>query len=225
MEQNSQLDVPVVDSDNGYNSAKTYALYVNPKNRHICGMIGFLGGIDYINDGRNFLCHNIYDMTEDEYKEISRSINSNESMTFLGEDNRQIIIRKILVDMLEGTYYDTKVNMMYGVNNEINLRVRCVDNTLTPADDVTSIEIKNIKKTDNPVSFNDQDGNVFKLNVDNPSEIKIKLLGDGVHPIRIKAKIPTVEYLWLTAYPQMIKLKDDELDALNEFIDNRNQPN
>lgn len=218
MEQNSQEQTPVVDSDSGYNSKKTYALYVNPVNRHICGMVGFLGGIDYINDGRNFLCHNIYDMTEEEYTLISHSINSNESMTFLGEDNRTIISRKIIVDMLEGTYFDAKAGMMYAVNNEINLRVRCVDNTSTAADDVVSIEVKNMKKTDNPVSFNGQSSDLVKVHVDNPSEITIKLLGEGVHPIRIKAKIPTVEYLWLTAYPQLAKLNEEQLQALDTWI-------
>lgn len=218
MEQNSQEQTPVVDSDSGYNSKKTYALYVNPANRHICGMVGFLGGIDYINDGRNFLCHNIYDMTEDEYKQISFSINSNESMTFLGEDNRTIISRKILVEMLDGTYFDAKAGMMYAVNNEVNLRIRCVDNTASTADDVVSVEVKNMKKTDNPVSFNDQSSDVVKLSVDNPSVVKIKLLGEGVHPIRIKAKIPTVEYLWLTAYPQLAKLDEEQMQALDKWI-------
>lgn len=218
MEQNSQWENPIVDSESGYNPAKTYTLYVNPANRHICGMIGFLGAIEYVNDGRNYHCYSIYDMTEQEYNDISRSMNTHECMTFLDRDNRTIITRKILIDMLEGTYYDTKAGMMYAVNNEVKLRVRCVDTTASTADDVTVIEVKNMKKSDNPISFNDQDEDVYKITVDNPSEIKIKLLGEGVHPIRIKAKIPTVEYIWLTAYPQLAKLNEEQLNALDQWL-------
>lgn len=215
------INTPIIKGDIGYNPDKTYALYVNPANRHIAGMIGFLGPIESISDGRNFETHSFTDLTEQEYTDISRSINSHESFTFLDSDNRTIISRRIMVDLLDNTFYDTKIGMIYGVNNEVKLRIRCIDNTSSTADDVTAIEVKNIKKSENPVELNGNPADVVKITISNPGEVTAKLTGTGVHALRIKAKIPGVDYLWLTVYPQLIKLNDEQLAALDTFIASR----
>lgn len=224
MEQTTALEQPVIDADSGYNAKKTYALYVNPANRHISGMIGFIVPIDDVTDSRNYLHVNIMDLTEDEYVDISRSLNNTDSMTFLGEDNRTIITRRIYIDMLDGTFFDQKAGMMYAVNNEVKLRVRCVDNTLTDADDVKVVEVKNVKKADNPISINGADPSTIKVYLDNPSEVSLKLLGTGVHAVKVKAKLPNVEYLWLTAYPQLAHLDAQQLADLDKWIAENPQP-
>ena len=214
-----------IESENKYDSKKTYTVYVNPINRHIIGLVGFINGVEYLNDGNNFLYININDLTFEEYTEISRSINSTEAMTFLGEDNRKIISRRIYIDLLDNTLFDTKKNMIYGLENIINLKVRCVDENLNDADNVKEIEVKNIKKGANPISFNDGDPDNHKIFVPNGSEVKCELMGEAVHTIKIKAKIPGVDYIWLTAYPQIWKLSADERENLKNWLkDNVVQP-
>jgi hypothetical protein len=222
MEQNNQLGLPVIDSASGYNPEKTYTVYVNPTNRHIAGLIGFVVGIDHIDDGNGFLYFNIPDLTEDEYNEISRSINSTEAMTFLDQDNRTIISRRIYIDMLENTFFDSKLNMMYGVDNKINLNVRCVDKTLNGVEDVTEIELKNIKKSDQPISMNGQSADEIKLKIPNPSKVTLELLGTvgSPHTVRVKVKVPQIDYLWLTAYPQMMKISDESNQELKQWLAN-----
>ena len=143
-----------IESSSEYSAEKVYTLYVNPVNRHITGMIGFAVGIESLNDGNNFPSYNINDLTEIEYYEISRSIGSTEAMTFLDEDNRTIHIRRILIDLLKDTLIDTKNGMIFGLDNIINFRVRCVDENLNPAADIQEIQVKNIKKSNNPIALN-----------------------------------------------------------------------
>jgi len=207
-----------IESSNEYSAEKVYTLYVNPVNRHITGMIGFAIGVEMLNDGNNFLSYNIDDLTETEYYEISRSIGSTEAMTFLDEDNRTIHLRRILIDLLEDTLIDTKNGMIFGLDNIINFRVRCVDENLNPAPDVQEIQVKNIKKSNNPIALNGKDPDFNKVMVSNPSEVKCELLGEGVHTVKIKAKVPGVDYLWLTAYPQMIKLSGQERENVKNWL-------
>lgn len=215
----------VVESENKFDENKVYSLYVNPNNRHILGLVGFIVGVEQLNDGNNFLHFNIEDLTEAEYYEISRSINSTESMTFLKEDNRTISSRRILVDLMDDTMFNTKTGMIFGLDNIINLRVRVVDENLNDAKDIKEIEIKNIKKNQNPMSLNDKDLNVHKIMVDNPSVIKCELLGEAVHTIKVKATIPGVDYLWLTAYPQLMKHTEEELENIKKWlVENAGQP-
>ena len=223
MEIDQESGLPVIDSHGGYQAGKVYALYVNPANRHISGIIGFLGYVDQISDVRNYDTYTIEDLTEDEYVMISRSINSNESMTFLGEDGRTIISRRILIDLLDGTYYDQTRNMIYGLDNLVRMRVRCVDNTETESDDVVEVEVKNIKKMDAPISINGAPAENIKTTVGNPAEVSFQLQGEGVHTIRFKAKIPTVDYLWLTVYPQLLRLSSEDLVGLRQWYDQNKQ--
>jgi hypothetical protein len=208
-----------------YDSKKVYTLYVNPKNRHITGMVGFTIGVQQLNDGNNFLYFNIKDLTKEEYIEISRSINSNEAMTFLSEDDdRTIISRRILIDLLDDTMVDAKNGMIFGLNNIIKLKARVVDRNLNEVKDVSTIEIKNIKKN-NPMSLNKHEPERHKIFVDNPSVVTCELLGEGVHTLKIKAQVPEVDYLWLAAYPQMIKLTEKERESLkNWLLENAGQP-
>lgn len=215
----------VIESENKYDVNKVYSLYVNPNNRHILGLVGFAVGVEQLNDGNNFLHFNIEDLTETEYYEISRSINSTEAMTFLKEDNRTISSRRILVDLMDDTLLNTKTGMIFGLNDVINLKVRVVDENLNDAKDVKQIEIKNIKKNQNPMSLNDKDSNIHKIMVDNPSLIKCELLGEAVHTIKVKATIPGVDYLWLTAYPQLMKHTEEELENIKKWlVENAGQP-
>jgi hypothetical protein len=215
----------VVEASNKYDENKVYSLYVNPNNRHIIGMVGFVVGVEQLNDGNNFLHFNINNLTESEYYEISRSINSTEAMTFLKEDNRTITSRRILVDLMDDTMLNTKSGMIFGINNVINLRVKVVDENSDNAIDVEEIEIKNIKKNQNPMSLNDKDLNVHKIMVKNSSIVKCELLGDSVHTIKVKAVIPGVDYLWLTAYPQLMKHTEEELENIKKWLlENAGQP-
>jgi hypothetical protein len=215
----------VIESTNKYDKDKVYSLYVNPNNRHILGLVGFAIGVEQLNDGNNFLQFNIENLTEAEYYEISRSINSTEAMTFLKEDNRTIISRRILVDLMDDTMLNTKTGMIFGLNNIINLKVRVVDENLNTANDVKEIEIKNIKKNQNPMSLNDKDPGMHKIFVENPSVIKCELLGESVHTIKVKANIPGVNYLWLTAYPQLMKHTGEELENIKKWLlENAGQP-
>jgi hypothetical protein len=214
-----------IEASNKYDKNKTYTLYVNPTNRHITGMVGFAVGVEQLNDGNNFFHFNIEDLTESEYYEISRSINSTEAMTFLKEDNRTISSRRILVDLLDDTLLDTKTGMIFSLNNAVNLRIRVIDENLNIAADVTEIEIKNIKKNQNPISINDKDPNVHKIMVENSSTINCELLGEAVHTIKVKANIPGVDYLWLTAYPQLMKHTEEELENIKKWLlENAGQP-
>lgn len=219
MEQHLETELPIVEGTSGYGADKTYALYVNPANRHISGLIGFLGPVSDILDNRNYESYSISDLTEEEYIMISRSLNSNEAMTFLGDDNRTIISRAIMIDLLDNTFFDEKSGAIYGLDNVVKLRVRCIDNTDSKADDVDVIEVKNIKKLDNPVSINGAPVEQVKTSCANPAELTFKLEGTGMHTIRFKAKIPTVDYLWLTVYPQMLRLTDEDQANLRAWIE------
>jgi hypothetical protein len=214
-----------IEGKSEYDPKKVYTLYVNPKNRHITGMVGFTIGVEQLNDGNNFLYFNIKDLTKEEYIEISRSINSNEAMTFLSEeDDRTIISRRILIDLLDDTMVDGKNGMIFGLNNTVKFRARVVDKDLKEVKDVPTIEIKNIKKN-NPMSLNGHEPERNKIFVDNPSEITCELLGEGVHTVKIKAQVPEVDYLWLAAYPQMIKLNEEQREELkNWLLENAGQP-
>ena len=212
------MAAPSIAGSNKYDPLKVYALYVNPSNRHIAAIVGFASPIESLNDGNNFLHVNVADLKEDEYNIISKSINSTECMTFLGDNNRTIIVRRLFIDLLENTFFDANINMIYGLDNIIKLGVRCVDNTLTEVDDVKSIQIKNIKKNYNPISLNDNSPDILKVHLDNPGTVKCELLGDNVHTIKIKATLPTVSYLWLTAYPQMIKLTAEHQANLKAWL-------
>jgi len=216
----------VIEGKNEYDSKKVYTLYVNPKNRHITGMVGFTIGVKELNDGNNFLYFNIEDLTKEEYTEISRSINSNESIAFLSDDDdRTIICRRILIDLLEDTMLDTKNGMILGLNNVIKFRARVVDGQGKEVKDVPKIEIKNIKKGNNPMSLNGEEPERHKIFVDNPSDVTCELMGEGVHTVKIKAQIPEVDYLWLTAYPQMLRLSVEERENLkNWLLENVEQP-
>jgi hypothetical protein len=215
-----------IEGKSEYDAKKVYTLYVNPKNRHITGMVGFTIGVEELNDGNNFLYFNIKDLTKEEYIEVSRSINSNEAMTFLSEDDdRTIISRRILIDLLDDTMVDAKNGMIFALDNVVKFRARVVDRELKEVKDVPSIEVKNIKKGNNPMSLNGYEPERHKVFVDNPSVVKCELLGEGVHTLKIKAQIPEVDYLWLAAYPQMIKLKEEEIENLkNWLLENTGQP-
>lgn len=218
IQQLESTNPTVVEYTRKYDPNIVYTVYVNPANRHITGFVGFSTGVEYLNDGNGFQFYNISDLTEDEYKSLSMSINSTECMAFLGDDNRTIIVRRILIDLLDGTFYDGNSKMLYGVDNIIKLRVRCVDNTETTADDVSEIIIKNVKKNRNPMSINGMDPDVVKTSVANPDEVTLELLGEGVHTIKVKGKLPTVQYLWLTAYPQMFKLSGEQNTELKRWL-------
>lgn len=220
------MNLETIEGKNEYDPKKIYTLYVNPDNRHITGMVGFTVGVQQLNDGNNFLYYNIDDLTKEEYIEISRSINSNEAMTFLNEDDdRTIHVRRILIDLMDDTLIDTTNGMILGLNNITKFRVRVVDENLNEAKDVSEIEVKNIKKGNNPISLNGEQPEKYKIFVKNPSEITCEMLGEGVHTIKIKAKVPDVDYLWLTAYPQMLRLKSEEREKLkNWLLENAGQP-
>jgi hypothetical protein len=215
-----------IEGKSEYDSKKVYTLYVNPKNRHITGMVGFTVGVQELNDGNNFLSYNIKDLTKEEYIEISRSINSTEAMAFLSEDDdRTIISRRILIDLLDDTMIDGKNGMIFGLNNIVKFKARIVDKDLKEVKDVVTIEVKNIKKGNNPMSLNNNEPERHKIFVDNPSVVTCELLGEGVHTIKIKAQVPEVDYLWLAAYPQMIKLNEEELENIKKWLlENAGQP-
>jgi hypothetical protein len=218
------LNQTVIESSTKYDANKVYALYVNPANRHITAMVGFSIGIENLNDGNNFLHYNIEDLTEAEYYNISHSISATDSMAFLEEDNRTISIRRLVVDLLDDTLLDTKTGMIFGLKETINLRVKCVDQNLNIANDVQSIEIKNIKSDQYPIRMNEYQPEVSKVVIPNGSTIHCELLGEGVHTIKIKAKLPETDYLWLTVYPQMMKYSDEELENIkNWLLENTNQ--
>lgn len=219
---NSEL---LIESENKYDSNKIYTVYVNPHNRHIIGLVGFVTGVEYLNDGNNFLYFEMDNLTESEYKEIGKSINTTEAMTFLGEDNRTIITRRITIDLLEDTIFDVKKNMLCGIDNIVNLKINCVDSNLKLVEEIKEIEVKNIKKGANPISFNGEDPDKNKIFIPNGSEVKCELLGEVVHTIKIKIKIPNVDYAWLTAYPQVVKLSKEERQDLKEWLlKNAGQP-
>jgi hypothetical protein len=215
----------VIEATNKYDENKVYSVYVNPNNRHILGMVGFAVGVEELNDGNNFLHFTIEDLTEDEYYEISRSINSTEAMSFLGEDSRTITTRRIMVDLMDDTLLNTKTGMIFGLNNIIKLKVCVVDENSNVVDDIKEVEIKNIKKNQNPMSINDMDLNMHKMMVPNDSEVKCELLGDAVHTIKVKAKVPGVDYLWLTIYPQLMMHTEEELENIKKWLlENAGQP-
>lgn len=220
------MNLETIEGKNEYDPKKVYTLYVNPENRHITGMVGFTVGVQQLNDGNNFLSYNIDNLTKEEYIEISRSINSNEAMTFLNDDDdRTINVRRILIDLLDDTLIDTTNGMILGLNNITKFRVRVVDENLNEVRDVPEIEVKNIKKGNNPISLNGEPAEKHKIFVSNPSVLTCDLLGEGVHTIKIKAKVPGVEYLWLTAYPQMLRLSGEEREKLkNWLLENAGQP-
>ena len=216
--------LPLLGNSAGYSPDKCYTVYVNPVNRHVTGLVGFALPVEHIDDGNAFDFYQLDNLTEEEYTILSTSINSNESMTFLDADNRTIITRKISVDLLENTYYDATLNAIYAVDNVARLRVSCVDNTLSTADDVKEVELKNIKP-EHPVALDGTDTAKLKTKIANSSNVSIKLLGEAgsMTTIRLKAKIPTVEYLWLTAYPQFISI--DEASSKQIKAQNANPTN
>jgi hypothetical protein len=61
--------------------------------------------------------------------------------------------------------------------------------------------------------------------VENSSTINCELLGEAVHTIKVKANIPGVDYLWLTAYPQLMKHTEEELENIKKWLlENAGQP-
>jgi hypothetical protein len=211
------IELPEVEANMEFDSSKVYTCYVNPQNRHIVGFIGFKAGILAMNDGNNFPHYNITDLTEQEYKDISLSLSSTESMAFLNEDNRTVSCRRVYIDLLEDTFFDPTIKMIYAVDNKVKLRVRCVDEYMNSAPDVETVSVKNIQ-TNIPISFNDQGLDVAKLSLPNPSEITCELLGEGTHTIQVKATLNDVDYLFLTAYPQMLKLNDTDMATLKASL-------
>jgi hypothetical protein len=107
----------------------------------------------------------------------------------------------------------------------VKLNVKVVDGQSKVTNDVAKIEVKNIKKGNNPMSLNGEEPEKHKIFIDNPSVVTCELLGEGVHTIKIKAQLPEVDYLWLTAYPQMLRLNAEERENLkNWLLENAGQP-
>jgi hypothetical protein len=213
------IELPEVEANMEFDSKKIYTCYVNPQNRHIVGFLGFASGIVSMNDGNNFPHYNISDLTEQEYKDINLSLSSTESMAFLAEDNRTVYCRRVYIDLLDNTFFDPNIKMIYAVDNKVKLRVRCVDENFNHPTDVATIKVKNMK-VNTPISFNDLGFETNKIDVNNPSEITCELLGEGTHTIQVKATLNDVDYLFLTAYPQMLKLNDDDMARLKSSLEN-----
>lgn len=213
----SANDLPEIVSNMEFDPNKIYTCYVNPQNRHIVGFLGFASGIVAMNDGNNFPHYNISDLTKEEYNDISLSLSSTESMAFLETDNRTVYCRRIYIDLLDNTFFDPTIKMIYAVDNKVKLRVRCVDEKMNSAIDVPNIKVKNIQNNI-PISFNGQGLDVTKLDLSNPSEITCELLGEGTHTIQVKATLSDVDYLFLTAYPQMLKLNDADMATLKASL-------
>jgi hypothetical protein len=216
---NNQIELPEVEANMEFDSNKVYTCYVNPQNRHIVGFLGFASGIVSMNDGNNFPHYNISDLSLQEYKDISLSLSSTESMAFLDEDNRTVTCRRIYIDLLDNTFFDPSLQMIYAVDNKVKLRLRCVDENFNHPAEITSIQVKNIKDN-TPISFNDLGFETTKIVVDNPSEVTCELIGEGTHTIKVKVVLSNVDYLFLTAFPQMLKLNDDDMAKLKASLEN-----
>jgi hypothetical protein len=221
---NTDLNIPTVNTTATYDSSKVYTCYVNPKNRHITAFVGFKGGLIGMNDGNGFPFYNITDLTEEEYNDISLSLNSTESMAFLNENNRTVHCRRIYIDLLENTFYDPTVKKIYGVNNIVKLNVKCVDENMQETSDVQTLSVKCITNNQ-PISINGQDPSIIKSVVNNPSDITLELLGESSCAIQIKAVLSNVDYLFLTAYPQLLKLTDNDNANLVSYLATVNAAN
>jgi hypothetical protein len=220
MKMSTQIDTNSLieaEANMEFDSKKVYTCYVNPQNRHIVGFIGFATGLLSMNDGNNFPFYNISDLSEQEYKDISLSLSSTESMAFLNEDDRTVHCRRVYIDLLENTFFDPNVKMIYALDNKVKLRVRCVDENFNHPLEVETLTVKNIQNN-SPISFNGQEFNTTKITVPNPSEITCELFGEGTHTIQVKAVLSNVDYLFLTAYPQMLKLNDEDMAKLKETL-------
>lgn len=212
-----QDNLPEVEASMTFDSKKVYTCYVNPENRHITGFIGFKTGIENLTDGSGFPYYNITDLTEEEYKDISLSLSSTEAIAFLNEDNRTVHCRRVYIELLENTFYEPNIKLIYAIDNKVKMRVRCIDENLNDATDVQSVSVKNIKNG-TPISFNNGEITQTKVTVDNPSDITCELMGEGVHAIQVKAVLNNVDYLFLTIYPQMLKLNDEDMEKLKASL-------
>jgi hypothetical protein len=215
---NSSIGFPTINVNSEYDSTKVYTCYVNPTNRHITAFIGFQTGVEDMSRGDGFPFYNITDLSEQEYKDISLSLHSTESMAFLNEDNRTVHCRRLYIDLLENTFYDPSLKRIYAVDNIVKLRVKCIDEDGNVPEDVQSLQVKNILDNQ-PINFNGQDFSTTKITVSNPSDITCELLGEGTHTLKVKAVLSNVDYLFLTAFPQMLKITDSDNANLKSYIE------
>lgn len=214
-EQSTEIDV-----QQQYDPKKSYTVYVNPSNRHIIGLVGFIVPVMELNDGAGWPSYALANLTEEEYTVLSMSINNKELMAFLDNDNRTILTRQLQVELMNNTYYDTNLKKMYGANNTITLKIGVYDKQHNLCEDIENIRIKNITSGDdnNTISINGSSATQKTVYVQNGSTCTFDLQREGPASISLKANVPNIDYLWLSTFPQFLCLNSEHLANLHSWI-------
>jgi hypothetical protein len=157
------------------------------------------------------------------YGNISRSINSTEVLAYWDFTSASLRLRRVCLELdTTTTTFDKDKGALISIDNILRFRAYCQDENFNPASDVDSIEIKAMRMRRSKIllqsTINGQGANQRRATVNNGALVSFALLDAGRHTLRLKAKPPGANDLWLSAYPEGLKLTDAEMADLRQRI-------
>jgi len=207
----------------GWSADNTYSIAFSIDTRLINGLYGApvpFQDISHSNTG--IKVHYIGSITHDRYKVIVESINNPHCLAFWMPDET-VKIRRLTVNLANGTYLDNTRNAIVGLNNTITLIPQCVDDMGIVWGDVSNIDIKNMEKKNFALSINGQDAATYKSNVANNNAVTLHMLDQGRATIRFKVIIPELTTLWLSVYPELYAYKPHDLATFTAWTSQSKQ--
>ena len=198
----------------GWKEENLYSISYNMTSRVVCGLFGAITPFtDVVHTDTNLDSHYVGKMTQEMYDQIANSISNPISIAFWNTDNT-LKIRKILVDFGPNTFMDGQRGAIVGLNNTVTLIPKCVDENGNVCTDVSTVDIKNMKKLEFAMSINGQDNSNYKATGTNGTPVTIHLADQGRATIRFKVILPELSDLWLSVYPELYAYKDADLAKL-----------
>jgi hypothetical protein len=198
----------------GWSETSLYSIAYNITSRVICGLYGAITPFtDVVHTDTNIDSHYVGTMSEQMYDEIAISINNPISIAFWNTDNT-IKVRKIIVEFGANTYIDGQRNAIVGIDNTVTLIPKCVDENGAICTDITTVDIKNMKKLEFAMSIAGQPDSSYKATCGNGSPVVIQLTDQGRATIRFKVILPELTNLWLSIYPELYAYKPADLPKL-----------
>jgi hypothetical protein len=202
----------------GWSETNLYSITYDLSSGLIVGLYGAIAPfVDIINTAANTDNHYLGAITQDMYDAIANSIYNPISLAFWNPANSTLKIRKIIVNFGPNTYLDGQRQCIVGLNNTITLIPQCVDQNGAVWNDVTTVQIKNMAKTEFAVSIAGQPTSDYKGTCTNNQPVTLTLQVQGRVTIRFKVLVPELTTTWLSVYPELYAYNSDGLAALNAW--------
>lgn len=204
-------DIQIIETD-GLNFKPEniyYAFYDTNNHNRIVGVIGMPVEIEQFNNlYEHILPINLGYIDEQSYNILKMSKENNELMAFYDVESGLLFYRRIFLELTGDTFFNHENSAICSPSNKPSFKVFCLDTNENPADDVKIISIKSMRNSGelNSIQLNGNDVDTRKIDIENCSEVSINLIGEGRHILRLKAEIPNVNGIWLTTYPEFVKL-------------------